>query len=365
MGAEISYEPEYAVYNKYTEYNNWRHSAQFSGWTEITKNTRLDIRDSFLQTEDPLTHADVATMRTEDPTAPIDSTIRRDRNRYFTNSANINLTYHFGESDLLRLGYIHSLLENDNPDIEDNQRHNPSLGLTYWFAPQWGLEARSSYTKGEFDTSDDLDEWSGSARLIKKFTRHFDGFVQYKQTARNYKGATEDNKIYNPSIGMNYAVAEEISLSVDIGYFVNDYKSIEDKSGLTGNASLIKRFRRGSIHFSGLGGYDYSNYGAENLGFSEFYEAAGSANYQITKLISGNVFGSYRTDKYKDITPEREDKTASAGLGLTIQPLQWMSIGFNYTFRSVDSTLNLNDYDENRFLFKVTLTPSSPFRLTP
>lgn len=362
-GAEISYDPEYAVYDKYTENNTWRHNAQFSGWAELTKNTRLDIRDSFLLTEDPISKDDIAIIRTEDPAFQIDSTIRKSRQTYYTNNVRANLTYQFGKSDSINLGYAHYLLENDAPDIEDKQRHNPFIGLTYWFAPQWGFKADGAYTKGEFDTSDDLDEWQGSTRLTRKFTRHFDGYVRYAHTARNYEGETEDDKTYNPSVGISYAIEEDISLAFDVGYFVNDYEQREDKSGLTGNASLTKQFRRGSINLSGLGGYDYSNFGAENLGFSEFYEAAGSATYQITKRISGNVFGSYRNNEYKDITPEREDRTARAGLGLTIQPLEWMSIGLNYTFRSLDSTIDTNEYEENRGLIRITLSPSTPFRI--
>jgi len=361
-GVEISYDPSYAVYDKYTENDTWRHSAQFSGWAELSKNTRLDIRDSFSLTEDPQAEADIATIRTEDPTTPIDSTIRRSRQTYITNTTSANIAHQFGESDSINLGYAYSFLDNDDPSIEDNERHNPSIGLTYWFVPQWGFEVRGSYAKGEFDVSDDLDEWQGSVRLIKRFTRHFDGFVQYRQTVRNYEGESEDDKTYNPSIGISYAIEEDISLSIDVGYFVNDYEQREDESGGTGNLSLIKRFSRGSVNLSGLGGYEYANFGAENLGFSQFYEAACSATYQVTRRISGNVFGSYRNDDYSD--PEREDKTARAGLGLTIQPLEWMSIGLNYTFRSLDSTDNTNDYDENRLYFRITLSPTTPFRLT-
>lgn len=361
-GIDLSYAPQYADYDKFSENNTWRHNVQFSGWLEPTKHIRVGLRDSFLLTEDPAPDEDVARIRTEDPTLPVDATIRRGRNTYITNRTNLNLTYRFGESDSINLGYAYSLLDNDDTTIEDNRRHNPHIGLTYWFSPQWGLSARGSYVRGEFDTSDNLDEWSGNIRLIRKFYRHFEGFISYSQTALNYEGETEDDKTYNPSIGINYAVAEDMSLSIDAGYFVNDYERREDESGLTGNTRLIKRFKRGSINLSGLGGYEYTSFGAENLGFSIFYEAAGSVSYQITKHFSSNLSGSYRNDQYKDITPEREDRATRVGLGLTIRPLQWMSIGLNYTFRSVDSTIDTNDYDENRLSLRITLSPATPFR---
>ncbi|MFC1816192.1 outer membrane beta-barrel protein [Thermodesulfobacteriota bacterium] len=361
-GLEISYDPSFAYYNEFDENNTGRHHANFSGFTEITKNTRLDISDTFSWTEDPTPEENIAVLRTEQPEAQIDTTIRRGRNSYATNSAGLNFTYRFGESSSINMGYAHRFLENDDPTIADTQAHNPSIGFTYFFTPRWGLNAGGAYTRNEYEIADDIEAWSGSGRLTRQFSRHFYGYVGYAHTVTKYDGETQDDLIYNPSIGINYSVAEDISLSFDIGYFVNEYELREDESGLTGNAGLIKRFRRGSVNLSGLGGYEYANFGAERLGFSLFYEAAVSVNYQITRYFSGNIFGSFRNNQYKDITPEREDDSIMTGLGLTIQPLQWMSIGINYNYRQLDSTIDQSDYASNRVSVRVTLSPSQPFR---
>ena len=369
-GAEISYAPSYAIYDRFNENDTLRHNAQFSGWTEIAKNTRLDVSDSFLLTEEPLSEEDIAILQTEDPSAQIDTTIRRSRQTYYTNSARVNLTHQFGESNSINLGYFHGLLENEDPSIEDNERHNPFLGLTHWFVPKWGIEMQGSYTRGEFDTeeefegdpSDDFDNWNGSARLIKSFTRYFEGFIRYSHTYMHYIGETENYKVYNPSTGLNYTLPDDISLSFDIGYYIREMEESDNESGLNTSGSLTKTYRRGSINLTGSGGYEESFFGAENLGFSEFYEAGGSATYQLTRHINLNIFGSYRNNKYEDIEPEREDKITRGGLGLTIQPLTWMTFELNYTYRSVDSTLDINDYEENRGLIRVTLSPSLPYR---
>ncbi len=369
-GAEISYAPSYAIYDRFNENDYLRHSAQFFGWTEIAKNTRLDVSDSFLLTEEPLSEADIAILQTEDPTAQIDSTIRRSRQTYYTNSARVNLTHQFGESDSINLGYFHGLLENEDPSIEDNERYNPFLGLTHWFVPQWGIEMQGSYTKGQFDTeeefegdpSDDFNNWNGSGRFIIIYTRHFEGFIRYSHTYMDYKGETENYQIHNPSTGLNYTLPDDISLSFDIGYYIREMEESDNESGLNTSGSLTKTYRRGSINLTGSGGYEETFFGAENLGFSKFYEAGGSATYQLTRHISLNIFSSYRNNKYEDIEPEREDKTTRGGLGLTIQPLPWMTFELNYTYRSVDSTLDINDYEENRGLIRVTLSPSLPYR---
>ena len=43
-----------------------------------------------------------------------------------------------------------------------------------------------------------------------------------------------------------------------------------------------------------------------------------------------------------------------------MQALEWMSLSLNYTYRKVDSTLDQDDYDENRVIFRITLFPPPP-----
>jgi len=270
-GAEISYDPEYAVYNEYDEYDGWRHSVELSGWSELSKNTRLEVSDSFLYTEDPIIDSDIAALRAEDPDVLIDSTIRRNRQTYYTNTAGINLIHQFGRADSFNLGFIYSFLKNDDPIYEDNERYNPYVGLTYWFAPEWRSEIRGDYTKGKFDDSDDLDGWYGSARLIKRFSRHLEGFVQYAHWVVEYDGNSEDFQVYNPSAGFNYTISDDTSFSLEMGYSFLNRDEEDDESFMSAIGNLTKTFRRGSINIIGSAGYEGAYYGAETLGVTEFY----------------------------------------------------------------------------------------------
>ncbi|MGP8330800.1 MAG: outer membrane beta-barrel protein [Methanosarcinaceae archaeon] len=350
-GAEIFYKPSYVVYDKFDENNILRHSANLSGWAEIAKNFRLNVSDSFVYTEEPDTEED--------------ATIRKSREPYYTNSAGLNLTCQFGESDSFKLGYLHSILENEDSDIEDNERHNPSIAITYWFIPrQLALETNVSYTRGELEISDDFDNWTGNVKLIKKFAKHFRGFIQYTHTYMDYQGDSKKYQIYDPSIGIDYTIDQDTHLSFSVGYFYQDREESEAESGpsISGNLGKSWTFKRGSINFTGSSGYDETYFGAENLGFDIFYQAQYNASYSFTKHIRGNISSSYRRDKYMNLKTERKDNTAKAAIGLTFQPLQWMSIGLNYTYQLVNSTLDENDYVENKGLISIILSPSRPFR---
>ena len=355
-GVIISYEPGYSIYEKNASYNTWRHSAQFFGWTDISKKTKIELNDSFRYSEEPISEED--------------TTIREGREPYYTNSAGINLTHQLGKSDSISMGYTYSILENEDPDIEDNARHNPSMTYVHKFNPYLSLDTNVSYTRGEFEVSDDFDNWNGSLTLANKFTKYLDGFIQYSHTIMDYKGNTEDYIIYDPSIGINYIIAEDTFLSLNVGYFIQDREKSDDESGLTlsGNLGKTWRFKRGSINLTGASGYEESYFGAESLGFDIFYQAKGTATYAFTRYISGNINGSYRSDTYVNVDPEREDRTKNAGLGLTFRsPIKWLpvSIGLSYLYHSVDSSLNENDYEDQRVQLNVSIskTLSKPIRL--
>ena len=356
-GVKISYQPGYSEYAKHSKYNTWRHSAQFSGWTDISKRTKLEVNDSFRRSEEPISEED--------------TTIRKDRKSYYTNSAGINLTHQLGKSDSISMGYVYSILENEDPDIEDNAKHNPSIGFSHRFSPYLDIDARVFYIKGEFDIddktveSDDFDHWNGSLQLTNKFTKYLDGFVNYAHTHMDFKGESEDYQIYNPSIGMSYTIDEGTSLSLDVGYYYRDREKSESNSGITVNGNIGKtwRLKRGSINLTGSSGFSESYFGAESLGFNRYYQGQGTANYRLTKYLSSDISASYRTTEYLDVRPEREDRDTNAGLGITFRsPARWwlpVSVRLGYSYHSVDSTLSENDYEDQRVQFNISI--SKPF----
>jgi hypothetical protein len=362
-GLNISYDPRYAKYDEFDENDGWRHDARFKGWAELSKNTRLDIRDRFRLTEDPLSEADIAALRAEEPDDIIDNTRRTSRNEYYRNNASVNLLHQFGEFDTFNLGYRHYFLENDDPTYEDKERHNPYAELTYWFVHDWGVNLRGEYRKGQNEISSDYDQINARARLVKKFSKHLDGFVQFGYATLDYdREIREDADGYDLSAGFDYEIAADISLSLLAGYSYVDRDVSDDESGMSGNVKLTKKLSQGVIYLTGSGGYTGPNFGADTRGISEFYEAGLSVTYRLAKHLSGNAFGSYRNDNYLENPFDLEEKTTKAGLGLEWQALQWMSLGLTYDFRNFDTTIDADDYDENRLFLRVTLSPSVPYR---
>jgi hypothetical protein len=206
--------------------------------------------------------------------------------------------------------------------------------------------------------------------LINRFTRQFEGHLAYSHVYVDFETTEEDYQIYNPSVGFDYSIAQDKRIAVDVGYFVQDNSKragdIDDESDITADAVFEKTFQRSSISLLGAAGYDGVYFGAENLGLSRFYEAGLEADYNLTRRVTGDIFGSYRQDKYED--PARRDKTTRGGVGLTYGYERWLSSNINfsirveYSYRNFDSTIDEDDYIENRGLLTITLTRSQPYR---
>ena len=358
--ATASYDASYAFYNTFNDYNHWRQAARLNGEYGFTKFTQVNVLDRFIYTEDPEIQNNVAEIRTEEPTVPVDTTVRKTRNIYYANFASVGLDHQFGKYQSFRLGYDNYILNNDDPRYQDKERHDASAGLTYWFGPKWGFDVSGRYTRGIFQYTSNVKEYSGSVSLLKKYGKHFTGYIRYTQFVVNYDDTPGKDTTYSPTIGFRYDIEKDISLFADAGFFYTDSEFRENTSGPTGDLRMIKRFEHAKLNFALLGGYTYDLYGAEDNGYGTYYEASVSYNRQLGKHVSGNIFGSYRDTKYKDLR-DREDKNPIVGIGVSWQALQWMNLGLDYRYRSVDSTVETQSYDENSVFVRVTLTPKVPY----
>jgi len=122
------------------------------------------------------------------------------------------------------------------------------------------------------------------------------------------------------------------------------------------------------VSLTGSTGYFGAYFGAEDLGLSIYYEAGLEAEYNLTRRVTGDVFGSYRQDKYEDSDPVRKDKATRGGVGLSYTYERWLSSNINfiirteYSYNKVNSSIDIEDFVENRGLLTITLTRSQPYR---
>lgn len=346
----ISYNPTYSAYTRLQENNFWRHDALVDGWVEIARGTRLEVSNAFLRTEDPLSDTD--------------TTVRRGREPYFTNTATIGMVNRFGAEDVVDLRYVYYILENKDVTVEDSSYQQPSMLMTYWFSPnRYAIEMEGRYTISDFDVSEDFEDLDARFRFTKRFGRRFDGYIEYSHVYTDFLNDGEDYHVYSPLVGFTWAERVDTRFSASFGYFYRDNEVSEDDDGIVGSVEMVYDWAAvSSISVNGNVGYDRAYFGAENLGFNPYYEVAGTITHQLSRRVAGNLLAGYRRNLYIDEDPDREDAIWRAGAGLAFQALPWMTFNLDYLYRQLNSNVNVNDYTENRGTISVTLTPRQPVR---
>ncbi len=237
--------------------------------------------------------------------------------------------------------------------------------LAYWFNTRWGFDTELSYTKGEFEITEDFENTFADVRLLYNYSRKWDFFIRYAHTYQDFKEESEDYQIYYPSLGFEYTYDTTTFLSLEGGPLVRDYEDRSEEYGYTVFADGRKAwlFQRGNIDAYISNGLDYDYVSTENLGLFYYTEAGAGANYSFFRNFSGNINGSYRYNEYVDEEPKRYDNIYLAGVGL-----QWLvtyycslRLNYNYSERQSNEFYDIEEYAENRVYLGVSFFPRSPY----
>jgi hypothetical protein len=256
------------------------------------------------------------------------------------------------------------MLKNDDPNLENNNYEEPSLGLTYWFNSRYGMDVQATYTRGDYSVqsgtpSDSINEIRLSQRIMRRFSPTFDVFFQYRHTYADFEGTTPNYHVFEPSLGIEYNLSRTVFLTLSGGYFYQDPERGDAQSGPVVRGDAAKQFSRGAVRLSGGTGYEEAFFGAQNLGFTKYYDVTLSGTYQLARYLFGDASASYRHNKYFDVNSREDDQTTFLA-GLRYQFTRWLSGSLNYTYHMVDSTLADESYDENRVTLSFTLAPATP-----
>jgi hypothetical protein len=367
--ANFSYSPGFTLYHRDEDSDAVRHNATALISAQLTQQTELMLTDSYVRTDEPRT-----TLEDDEVYGEwIDPTLRRGRETWYSNTAGVSLNHRFGQEDSFGIGYRHRMLENDDPVLEDSQRHTMHANLAYWFNAAYGFSTHLSYARGLFDSvnqgsvaaaNDDLKEYQGTLRAIHRLGRHFQYFLRYSHTKTEYDGVTPDYIIYDPGLGFSWGINPTTTLDFDLGYFFQDREGVDEESGPSFSGRLQKAFKRGSLGLSVEGGYQEASYGAENLGLDIYYQTEVSATYELTRQLALTADVGYQYNKYVNTTPQRKDDVYQTAIGLRYRPaaLRWLSLALTGRRYEVQSTDPDNDLSENSVMFSITLTPVTPYR---
>jgi hypothetical protein len=386
-GIDVTFNPGYTFYKNNDDRNYWRFNAGLDSFLDITQHTTLTVTDFFYLTRDPDPEDQITGVRANRPGAFVDPTIRQGRAKYWRNTFEAQVDHEFGKDKTIYARYRNGILRNDNNVLyQDSDVNTGTAGVTYFFGPKWGTELGGTFSRRTFDQTNDFtgtpssdqDVWRGRARLIRRFTRSTDGFLNYtyanvKFTGNNFSVdpgfglptlvVNEDYDIHDVRVGADYAIEEDILLTASAGWAIKVNDVTDNQDGFVGELTLRKTLRRGGFRVGATAGYDTQGFNttAQNLGLIRFYGAGVTGSYQLFRSLYGDAYGRYRHNKYIDTIPERTQDLYTAGAGLTWQPFRWGSVRLGYSYRSSYSGLETEEYTENRIFLNLSLSTELPY----
>ncbi|MBW1613166.1 MAG: outer membrane beta-barrel protein [Deltaproteobacteria bacterium] len=347
----LDYSPTWVYYDEYDENDTVRHAGTLTFGQNIAEYLRFNLTDTYLKSEEPI-------EETEDVEG-----VRSTRNTYERNTGSANFAYQFGPEDSVTFGYTHSLLENEDVALEDGKTQNLFASMIYWFNKKNGLEPNYEFTDAEFSRDDGSiadDDYTGHAagiRYIHRFSQTTTTSIGYNITTRDFDGPSEDYDIHEGSIGFEHAVSSDISLALGGGYFIQKNERSDDETGYSYNASLAKRFQRGSLSIGAQCGWDEAYLEAERRGFTRYWSADSRFEYTFMQDLNGYAGGSYRRD---EDSADREWETWRANCGVRLIFMRWFSLSLSYLYAQRDDDIDVEDYTDNRVM--LTLSASKLYR---
>jgi hypothetical protein len=342
----VDYEAGFSFYRDDTDMNSTRHQARADWNQRLTGYLRLQATDVFVRSEDPIVESD---GRIEE--------IRRERSIYYQNNGEASLSCEFGAEDQITAGYRNRYLDDRSSRDEDSQGHEGFLGLDKWFSSQYGIGMTSSYNRGQFEQSDDFEQYRGGLTLIYRWQTSRRLYGRYDLLYQDFEPAgAEDYRVHQGVLGVSVALSLKTDFNIEGGYFLQDYLNGADMDGGTFSGGFSTRLQRASLSLAGSGGYDQDYFSSENLGSSKYRQVSGTGDYLITDNLRAFGSASFRREEFfgADTRRDRKDKVWRAMGGLSSTFWRWFTVSLEGTHAERDSDDASVDFEDNRVTLRLT-----------
>lgn len=369
-GLRLAYDPSYSFYADNDEFDSWRHSASGFAWYNFTRETRLDLANSFIYSKDPLDARDVLDEQGNIIARGDDR--RRQRSTFYRNIALGRLSHQFGRENTAFLQMRHGIYKYDDEAREDSQEFSPSAGFAYWFSAWTGMEADVAYTRGLYDENriSDFNNYAGRLRLNQRVTPRFGLYAQHYQIWRDYDDSVvqrevdPDYLVYAPSAGFFYQFDPQTTASLGLGWFYQQIQNAEDQQGpyVAADLNRLWDYKRWSVRTRVSSGIDSSDFSSDARGFERYGQAEIIGRYDFTREFFGDASLRYRYSDYINSENDVVDHRYTADAGLGYRVTRWMTLRLAYQFNKLDSENTTDDYEQHRVYGTITLQPDQPWR---
>jgi hypothetical protein len=373
-GIRLNYNPSYNMYTEHKALNYWRHAATCNIWKIIQRNTRLEINDTYLRSNDPLDESvrDTEAGEPQGPDIEIDPN-RRGRSEYYTNVAEARLSHQFGADDDIFIAVQYRVYREVEPlpyaEVDNYDTVAPSMGLVFHFTQQWSTELDANYEETQYTDRNDRNEYNADIRFLYGFNRKVTGFMGYRHTILRFnldEAPDEENyDIYSPSVGLRYEVGDTVRIEIAAAYYAQKFDHSEDEDGYIVNSDMDARwrFRTSYVSLSGGSGYDIDDDATADNRLNIYGHLRLGAGYYFSPHVEGSVYGRYRYDEFPNEEPVRLRHTSGAGAALNWQAARWADLILSCDYSNVNSDDATEEYSETRATLTLRIHPANPYRM--
>ncbi len=290
----------------------------------ITRHLLFTFSDSYYLSEEPLE---------QDPEI---TALRRQRNRYVRNRADVGLSYQFGRENLLTMSYLDSRLQNRSSDVEDSVEYGPIINLNYWINMHHGVELGYSWNRIEYEEEPPIKRDTIITAYNYRLNPHTLASIHYSlEFFHAYDEIDYNNHIV--TVGLEHSFSHRWSLSGSVGEFFWDPERGDSENGFVYELRLRRNFERSSVTASGSGGSREELTDAESRGFIKYNTLALTLSHDLTARTTLALEGSYHHEKTVSREFQRDDIWTFRG-GISHRLLHWLQCSFDLEQRERNSS---------------------------
>ena len=304
----LLYQADFTAYHDYSDSNTNNHRVEGLFEYNLKGGLSFDIVEEYKKSQDPYSTA-----------------VSTQLDKYQTNLVDTTISYDLSELFMMRAGYSNFWVEYDDVANEGRNRLDNSFSayVSYKAKPKTTL------------------------------------FTEYKFTDVDYdKQTVSGSEMHYINGGLNWDVTPKTSLKIKTGYVHKDF----DTAGID-DVDDIEVELRGVFNFKTNASAQLTAQRSvtETITVTADYMLTHSVSlsyiHDLNSKISANFLLSYASDKYQRIgTQERRDDIYSFFPGVDYAFTDWLLAGLTYSYTERDSNFDANDYTNNIFLLRGTIS---------
>ncbi len=349
-GIDLDYNAGFVFYGKNDNLNYISHNAFLNAKYISKEHINLFLKNSFIRSEDPREREYYTSV--EENKYVLSTTTQRDI--YWRNVVSPTVEYQFGPQDRIGINYRNNIYRINSLTPDNSQEDYINPYLSWKLAQKNEIYLEYGYTIANFKRSSDFTGHRANTRYTNSFGPKLSAFGEYTYTTRDFDPPGIDYDIHDPSVGLTYAFSPTFNASAQVGYFFKRPETGSSIDGISYKANVTNRDIKTTYVLSLQGGYNEDYFTSENLGFSRYHRLTGSITHLLDIKTSIGLNGNIERATFN--TDSRKEWIWGIGSTLSYRPLKWLSLSLDISHRSKDSNISINDYMENRAIFKITAT---------